>query len=47
MSTNNPTPAGFTLRHTLRGHRLEINRISWSPAGRFLASSSFDGTIRI
>lgn len=47
MDTNNPAPAGFTLRHTLRGHQLEINRIAWSPDGRFLASSSFDKTIRI
>jgi WD40 repeat protein len=36
-----------TLLHTFRGHEQEINRIAWSPDGRYLASSSFDGTVRI
>ncbi len=47
MDTSNSIPAGFTRRHTLHGHQLEINRIAWSPDGRFLASSSFDRTVRI
>jgi WD40 repeat protein len=46
-NTSNNIPPGFTLRHTLRGHSEEINRIAWSPDGRFLASSSFDKTARI
>ena len=40
-------PPGFKLRHTLRGHESLISRIAWSPDGRFLASSSFDETIRL
>lgn len=41
-----PVP-GLTLRHILRGHKGTINRIAWSPDGRFLASPSNDKTIRI
>jgi len=41
-----PVP-GITLRHVLRGHTDEINRIAWSPDGRYLASPSTDTTIRI
>lgn len=41
-----PIP-GLTLRHVLRGHTGWIGRISWSPDGSFLASPSFDNTIRI
>ena len=41
-----PVP-GLTLWRILRGHRQKINRIAWSPDGRFLASSSNDATIRI
>src|SRR5579875_3235730 len=47
MSTNNDIPRGFKLRHTLRGHDREINRMAWSPDGRFIASSSFDKTVKI
>jgi small GTP-binding protein len=47
MSTNNDIPRGFKLRHTLRGHESEINRIAWSSDGRWIASSSFDETVRI
>lgn len=46
-NTSLNVPPGFTLRHTLRGHSEEINRIAWSPDGRFLTSSSFDKTVRI
>src|SRR5689334_10644039 len=46
-NTSLDVPPGFTLRHTLRGHSEEINRIAWSPDGRFLTSSSFDKTVRI
>ena len=42
-----PPPPGFTLRHTLREHTSYINRIAWSPDGRFLATPSDDQTIRI
>jgi WD40 repeat protein len=35
------------LLYTLRGHEAEINRFAWSPHGRYLASPSFDGTVRI
>ena len=41
-----PVP-GLTLRRILRGHTDAINRIAWSPDGRFLASPSNDQTIRI
>lgn len=41
-----PMP-GITLRHVLRGHTAKINRIAWSPDGRYLASPSEDRTIRI
>jgi WD40 repeat protein len=41
-----PVP-GLTLRHVLRGHTDRINRIDWSPDGKYLASPSHDKTIRI
>ena len=41
-----PVP-GLTLKRILRGHTDVINRIAWSPDGRFLASPSTDKTIRI
>ena len=37
----------LTLLYTLRGHEQEINRLAWSPDGRYLASSSFDSTVKI
>jgi small GTP-binding protein len=40
-------PRGFTLRHVLRGHKKEVNRIAWSPDGRILASPSDDFTIKL
>lgn len=43
---SSPMP-GITLRTVLRGHTSEINRIAWSPDGRYLASPSYDMTIRI
>src|ERR1041385_3191792 len=41
-----PIP-GFTLRQVLRGHEKAIARIAWSPDGSYLASPSYDRTIRI
>jgi small GTP-binding protein len=41
-----PSP-GITLIQVLRGHIGRINRIAWSPDGRYLASPSEDETIRI
>lgn len=40
-------PRGFRLRHELRGHTGEINRIGWSLDGRILASPSSDHTVRL
>lgn len=41
------SPSVFKLRHTLRGHESRITRLTWSPNGQLLASSSFDGSIRV
>jgi small GTP-binding protein len=43
---SSPVP-GLTLRHVLRGHKDAINRIAWSPDGKYLASPSEDKTIHI
>lgn len=40
-------PPGFKFRHTLRGHKSNINRIAWSPDGRLLASASLDRSGKI
>src|SRR4051794_28820879 len=50
MSTDNPnpeTPPGFKLRHKLIGHTAHINRIAWSPDGKYLAAPSADEAILI
>ncbi|HLI88570.1 MAG TPA: TIR domain-containing protein [Ktedonobacteraceae bacterium] len=44
---NNSISPHLKLLYTLRGHEQEINRLAWSPDGRYLASSSFDATVRI
>ena len=41
-----PVP-GMRLRCICRGHTEPIGRIAWSPCGRFIASPSQDGTVRI
>jgi len=38
---------GMTLRCVLRGHTDRIGRIAWSPDGRYLASPSWDTSVRI
>lgn len=40
-------PAGFVLRQTLCGHECRITRLAWSPNGRFIASTAFDGALRV
>jgi len=47
MSLTNNDTYGLSLRHTLQGHTQEVNRIAWSFDGHLLASSSFDGTVRL
>ena len=58
LSNHDPDPAdgvrvdespvpGLTLKRILRGHTGKINRITWSPDGRLLASPSDDKTIRV
>jgi WD40 repeat protein/serine/threonine protein kinase len=34
-------------RHTLIGHHAQVWAVSWSPDGKFLASASMDGTVRV
>ena len=41
-----PVP-GITLRQVLHGHTEDINYITWSPDGQYLASPSNDTTICI
>lgn len=41
-----PVPR-MRLRCICRGHQGTIDRIAWSPCGRFIASPSTDETIRI
>nr|VFJ93243.1 MAG: small GTP-binding protein domain-containing protein [Candidatus Kentron sp. H]VFJ94166.1 MAG: small GTP-binding protein domain-containing protein [Candidatus Kentron sp. H]VFK00759.1 MAG: small GTP-binding protein domain-containing protein [Candidatus Kentron sp. H] len=41
-----PIP-GIRLRAVCRGHTRRIKRIAWSPCGRFIASPSWDRTIRL
>ena len=38
---------GMKLRCVCRGHEQGIGRLDWSPCGQFIASPSFDGTVRI
>jgi len=40
-------PEGLQLLETLREHTATVNRIAWSPDGRFLASASMDETVAI
>ena len=43
----NPSVDGFTQRNILHGHTERVNRIAWSPNGKYLASPSTDATVRI
>jgi WD40 repeat protein len=36
-----------TTQYTLKGHKNNISCLCYSPDGRFLASSSWDGTIKL
>jgi WD40 repeat protein len=38
---------GITLGQTFRGHSAALYSLAWSPDGRWVASSSYDGTVRI
>lgn len=40
-------PVGWTLRHTLLGHTVKINRVAWTPDGRLLVTAADDGTLRV
>lgn len=40
-------PAGLHLRHFLDGHDAQVTDVSWSPNGQFLATASYDQTIRL
>lgn len=40
-------PPGVRIVRTLEGHAGTIGRFAWSPSGKFIASPSFDSTIRI
>ena len=43
---DSPIP-GVSLRRILHGHKSMIQRIAWSPDGRFLASPDYSGIVRI
>jgi len=45
--TKSNYPAGFELLHKLKEHDGQIFRLTWSPDGKFLASTSSDRTIRL
>jgi WD40 repeat protein len=40
-------PASGTPRHTLRGHTSGVGALVVAPDGSWLASASYDGTVRI
>ncbi|MEK6257985.1 MAG: hypothetical protein AABP62_05130 [Planctomycetota bacterium] len=47
MEVGQEVVPGMRLRCICRGHTGNIGRIAWSTCGRFIASPSFDKTIRI
>ncbi len=43
----NINPAEFILLNTLRGHRYRVTSVLYSPNGKYIASGSEDGTVKI
>ncbi len=46
-AADDEVPAGFRLRHTLRGHEEPILTVAWAPSGHTLASGGQDGAVRL
>lgn len=44
---NEDIPLGFTLRHTLWGHKGVILPVAWSPDGQTLVSGGYDKTLQV
>src|SRR5260370_29668685 len=42
-----PLPAAAQVRATLKGHRLALASVDYSPDGRYLATGSYDRTAKI
>lgn len=36
-----------TLKHTVRGERITVRAVAWSPNGHFLAIATGEGTVRL
>lgn len=46
INTTNERPAGTTL-YTYRGHSDFVDAVAWSPNGQYIASGSWDHTVRV